>query len=211
MTFLFSCKTTPDDADLITFIPYSRIAADIEFWNERKESPFVSLSDFNVSIKTEDTYELYLINKNGEKRHKGKSKNISNDVVQLPKMPREEAENWTLVVNKPQWQVRITPHIEIVLPSVKVRYRDLFSVLKDHDRRRDEVDTMPSWLRQDFYRFYLIFSKPSTVVYVNDKGEQISYNTENDLSLMLKLNDEYYEENGWLVFSEMPQSIMPLN
>lgn len=210
-TVLVSCKTTPRNSDSITRIPYSRIAGDIEFWNDRKESPFVRLNDFLVSIKTDDSYELTLVNQNGQRRVIKSLSDVASGTVQLPKMSLEEAKNWTLFVNKPEWQVRIIPNIKIVLPSNKVRYRDFFVVLKDYDRRRDEVDTVPSWLRQDFYRFLISFQKPSTVEYLNEKGEQIKYDTENGRSLLLKLNEEYYKENGWLVFSAIPESIIPLN
>lgn len=209
-SLLLSCTTTQEHKD-ITRIPYSMIAKDLEFWNERKESQFVSLDNFIVRVKTEESFELYLTNQNGEKRELVTSKDGPIDSVQLPKMAVEDAQNWTLIIDKPAWKVKITPAVKIKLPTKKVRYKDFFIVLKDYDRRLKESNTWPSWLRQDYYRFYLTFPKPSYVFYENKKGKQTTYGNGRDTTLILKLDEEYYEENGWLVFSNLPDMILALN
>lgn len=205
-----ACNSTAKTANESTRIPYVRVATDIEYWQNRSESTFATLAHM-VNVKTKDGFALYLENESGAKTPIAHSINDAMTKITLPQMSLQVAKKWTLVVDKPEKLVRITPIIDIRLPSQRVRYKDLFVVLKDLDTRRDEVDTMPRWLRQPFYRILFTFEKQSTVTYTNDSGKMYSYHAEKDNTLILKMNEEYYEENGWLFFSEMPNTVLPLN
>lgn len=183
----------------------------MHFWEDRKESPFVSLNGFTISVNGEESSEIYLLNKNGEKRLLTNWIDKSVGLIQLPKMSLENAENWFLVISKPPSQVLVMPNLTIALPSKKVRYRDLFAVLTDYNNRKAEIDPRPNWLQQDYYRLYFTFTNPSDVEFVVNGEKESVFRRKEVKTLILKLNKQYYEANAWIIFSELPDGIIALD
>mgnify|MGYP001364309404 FL=1 len=130
--------------------------------------------------------------------------------IQLPALTERQAQQHSLRINQPEELVQISFGVTVLpLPNTAIRYRELFYLVDDANLFIKAMAGAMAFLapKVDSLKFH--FAEPATIT-INSAADPLTFETEQDNSILVKQTSKLMEEDPIVVFSSIPMAIEPV-